>query len=497
MKKIRLFLLLALVVPTIVAAQSSTSGLQPCNEDPLSEAEGTLLNSSSTRPKVKWEDGGSAPAPGVRGELQKYFETELFGGTVRGWLVIGIVEALATTQGSTELKVLEAKSSMTVNGQAKSHFVAGKRVKFLEYDYSVAKKESIVEGGYRSEGTMVCGRKRGEWKRFAPNGKLIEVCSYNDEDQLDGPWTSFHESNGAKETVGSYKNGKKNGTWETYYPNGQIKTRRDHDDFGLEHPYRAWHANGNLEEEGNYNYKGLPTGEWKTYREDGTLFQVTMHEVKGQPGAVKGFKSYGEKGELRQEGYWDASKQLEGRHTSFYPNGGVERSATYSAGRLNGPYKAYHPNGKLSAEGYYLEGAKQGLWKEYYEDGKQKSEMEFKQEAANGPSKSWHANGQLAAKGGWHEGKKSGTWETFTENGTRLSLSNYQNGLMVGPFQFWHTNGTLAESGEYNAANKLHGNYAKYYDDGKLQEVGVYQDGQRVGKWTTRDAKGKKKVVKY
>jgi antitoxin component YwqK of YwqJK toxin-antitoxin module len=500
MQKLPFLLFLAVMwgAAITVAAQSTATGLQRCSEEPSAEIEGTLANSSSTRPKMKVAAGSEAPRPGDRGELQKYFETELFGGTVKGWLVIGLVEALATSQGVTEFKVLEAKSTMTVNGQAKSHFVAGKRVKFLEYAYSEERHEVSMDGGYRSEGPMMCGRRVGEWKKFAPNGNLIELYRYDEEGKFTGVYNSFYEDNGAKEIVGKFVSGNKHGLWECFYEDGQYKYSKTYDMGIMVGPYREWHPNGKLQEEGNLDSKGARIGEWNTYRENGLIFQRMNHGVKGASGTLIHFKSYGEAGELRQEGYLDETRLLQGPHTSYYNHGGIERVAHYEGGKLKGPYKAYHLNGNVSVEGAYGEGAvKKGSWKEYYENGKQQSEIEFRGETGPDIWKYWHSNGNLIESGYYLDGKKTGIWQTYATDGTPQTLHHYSNGKLSGPFSVWHPDGTLAEKGEYNGAGGFEGNYASYFPDGKLKEGGMYQNGKRIGKWVTRDEEGKKKVVRY
>lgn len=479
-------LLFALLLPLTVAAQSIDDLVQ-CSREAISEAEGEIVNSFDSRHRVKWENGKDAPQVGVRGELVYYFENNVFGAKLSGWNLIGVVEALSTTQGITEFRVLKA------NG----FFRLDKEIKFVAYTYEAEEFVTIMEEGYRSEGRSVCGWRRGEWKKFASNGKLVEVSNYDKNGNLDGPWQSFYKDTGAKEILGTYDRGRQVGTWETFFENGQLKSSKDHFVMGSKYPRKEWYPNGQLKLEGANDHKGKPIGEWKSYRDDGKLVQRITYGISGQEGAVSGFKTYRESGLLEEEGYWNESKQLQGELTAYYSDGSVARRAHYEAGKLNGAYKSFHANGKPSAEGTYLADTKQGLWKEYYDDGKQRSEIEFNRDTPVGVWIFWHPTGKLGERGTYEAGKKTGKWENFLLDGSALSVHHYVQDVLQGPYQFFHRDGSLAESGEYNAAGNLHGNYARYYPDGKLQAGGLYQDGQRAGKWVTRDEKGRKRVVKY
>jgi antitoxin component YwqK of YwqJK toxin-antitoxin module len=478
-------LLFALLLPITVAAQSSDDLVQ-CSREAISEAEGSIIYSSGSSYTVKWDNMKYAPQAGARGQLTYYFETKVLGGKLSGRNLIGVVEALSTTQGVTEFRVLKH------NG----FFRTDKKINFEEHIYAKEESVTTVEDGYRSEGRSICGQRRGEWRKFAPNGKLVEVSNHDKNGNLDGPWQSFYKDSGTKETVGTYDRGWQIGTWETFLENGQLKSSKDHFVMGSKYPRKEWYPNGQLKLEGANDHKGKPIGEWKTYREDGKLVQRITYGISGQEGAVAGFKTYRESGILEEEGYWNESKQAQGELTVYYSDGSVARRAHYDAGKLNGPYKSFYANGRPASEGDYLAGAKQGLWKEYDADGKQRSEIQYDKDIYSGVWKSWHPNGAVAETGTYSEGKKSLAWQAYSLNGKLLSLHNYDGGTLSGVFQKWNEDGTISETGSY-ANDKLHGTFTSYFPDGKVKEAGLYENGQRVGKWVTRNEKGKKKVVKY
>ena len=63
-------LLLALWLPVSLFAQSETPGSVKCSKDPVREIEGTLVNASSTKPKMTLAPGEVSPKQYDRGELR-------------------------------------------------------------------------------------------------------------------------------------------------------------------------------------------------------------------------------------------------------------------------------------------------------------------------------------------------------------------------------------------------------------------------------------------
>ena len=92
-----------------------------------------------------------------------------------GWLTIGQVEVLSVKGSVVKFKVLEKKSEMTVNGQPKNHFEAGRHVKFECFEYGEVLYDSAVwesTGKLRYKGRVICGKKTGEWVSYFENGQL-------------------------------------------------------------------------------------------------------------------------------------------------------------------------------------------------------------------------------------------------------------------------------------------------------------------------------------
>ncbi|HEX2898984.1 MAG TPA: hypothetical protein VHS96_04615, partial [Bacteroidia bacterium] len=464
-----------------------------------------------TKPKMTLARGEVSPNQFDRGELQKYFETELFGGKASGWLVIAEVEVLASNNGVVDFKVLKVKSELTVNGQPKSHFVAGKRVKFVEFEYA---KETIQRNsgyGGTEEGPAVCGKKVGTWTRYYPDKKVHEIIRYDQDGIKNGLYEAFYERNGARKLLGDYVKNEQSGEWKQYFENGELKIRENYvtgKNVGL---YQEWHPNGKLKAEGNFDRYGRWTGEWKVYREDGTISRQMVFGETDYPKATATFKEFDEQGKLKGDGYLNAKSEMQGPCSTYYDTGRIASIAVYESGVKWGKYASFFPNGNLHEGGIYVKDSlKAGIWKVYYEDGKQHSEIAYCEDAPQRPGitycetthcgvwKVWHPNGNLEQDGEFTaSGKMKGIWRTYAENGTPLSTYSYIEGKLEGQYRKWYADGKLAEYGEYNGNEDLTGDFASFYPNGRLKEGGAYVNGERTGKWVTRDATGKKRIVKY
>jgi hypothetical protein len=69
-------------------------------------------------------------------------------------------------------------------------------------------------------GTMINGKKQGEWKWFFENGKLSLSGKYLADKEV-GEWKWFH-TNGIAFAVGYFANGKPIGNWKRYNKNGKL-----------------------------------------------------------------------------------------------------------------------------------------------------------------------------------------------------------------------------------------------------------------------------------
>ncbi len=82
---------------------------------------------------------GTDPQNGTIADMSKYFEEKMGSMSMSGWLGVAKIEFIPTTHQNTDIKILEEKSEITVNGEKVDHFKVGKRVK-LEWPAKVEEK---------------------------------------------------------------------------------------------------------------------------------------------------------------------------------------------------------------------------------------------------------------------------------------------------------------------------------------------------------------------
>ncbi len=418
---------------------------EPCDEANY-EVEGIFANSSSTAPVVKNVES-TGISIGDKGELSKYFEESLFGGTVNGWIVIGTAQVTAVKGSEITFKVLEKKSQVTINGQEKSHFVAGKIIKFSQYNYKTPTKKTYYwDDGkkIKAEGNKICSNKVGLWSYYYQNGSLSGTETYDDNGLLNGPFSDYYESGKIKEK-GNAKGDHTDGPFEKYFENGQVELKGGFKEDKKHGIFQAFYASGKKYYETEFN-SDIRIGAYNEWSENGHPIESGSFNNSGQKHGI--WKFYNANGSIEREG--NVSNDVEDGVWKYYDENGVlTHESTYKNGEVTGPYKGYYPSGKILNEGMLVDNNEVGEWKTYFE------------------------NGQLKAQ------------------------DNYNAGIFVGPYKVWYENGQLKQEGTYNEAGKVDGPIVMFYENGKPLAKGQYLNGNKTGKWFEWDEKGKKKVVKY
>lgn len=424
----------------LVWAQKETCG------EPNFTVEGVFANSSSSAPILK-NVSTNEISVGDKGELSKYFEETMFGGVVNGWIDIGTVQVTAVKSNEITFKVLAKKSEVTINGQEKSHFVAGKKIKFSQYSYKVPTIKTYYWSDNKTkkaEGLKICENKTGEWKYYFENGKLSGTEVYDDNGVLNGMSTDYYESGGLKEKL-PYVNDKANGEFERYYESGKLEVKGYFKDDLKEGKFISYYENGHTSLETEFK-KGVRIGNYKAWNENGNLSETGHFADDGTKDGIWTF--YREDGSIERSG--QVSNDVENGIWKYYNESGIlDHEATYTNGAVSGPYTNYYPNGQILSEGIVIDNYEEGEWKTYYESGAIKN------------------------------------------------IASYKKGKFIGSYKIWYENGQLKEEGSYNDEGNLNGSIAMYYENGKPMLKGQYVDGKEAGKWFQWDEKGKKKVVKY
>lgn len=186
------------------------------------------------------------------------------------------------------------------------------------------------------------------------------------------------------------------------------------------------------------------------------------------------------------------NKPFTGVCVSYFPNGKLERKASFSNGKDNDTAYVYYESGDIQAFIIHVDGVEHGTWGYWYDNG-----------ADN------HSEQQVAWGNTYNMGQKIGTWYFFNENGDTTKVLKYENDMLHGECRYFYENGSIKKSVFYKN-NKMDGKFITYYDneehtvktektykndkaDGKAQsyyEGGAlkseteYNNGNKTGKWT-------------
>ena len=156
-----------------------------------------------------------------------------------------------------------------------------------------------------------------------------------------------------------------NGKYQKWYPDGKLLEVRQYKNEERHGLCITYYRNGNKKEVTPY-VNGLMHGTRIFYRLDGTVVETVqyyMGNIHGQHiqrnpnGSISSIRGY-------------RMGNAEGEWITNYPNGKVCLQRTYNDNRLNGNYMHWYPNGVLKEEGAFLEGERHGEQFEYTQTGK-------------------------------------------------------------------------------------------------------------------------------
>lgn len=116
-------------------------------------------------------------------------------------------------------------------------------------------------------------------------------------------------------------------------------------------------------------------------------------------------KTLYENGNFKLTGFFSPDTIMQGKWTSYYPNGKVESIINYSNGLKDGYCKSFHDNGQLWTVIRYSKGKTMDIVSNY------------------------DRNGKLQRKGNLKNGY--GTIIIYDENGDKKNIERYENGKLV------------------------------------------------------------------
>jgi hypothetical protein len=87
--------------------------------------------------------------------------------------------------------------------------------------------------------------------------------------------------------------------------------------------------------------------------------------------------------------------------------------------------------------------------------------------------------------------RRHGQHTYYYDDGKKQSSGEYEDDKKVGVWSFWHPNGQKSKEGKY-VDGFAEGKWTLWYENGKVRSEGNYEHSRQVGEWTIYDASGKK-----
>jgi len=322
--------------------------------------------------------------------------------------------------------------------------------------------------------------------------------------------TYYYES-GEKMSEGIMNYGRLEGKWTYWYENGQIQTVGNYIKDKEDSIWIYYSLNNIVLSEGNFK-KGMKDGKWDFYYDDGSISHTgiykddrvdekwnyyyqngnVMQEMNYIRDHLNGeWTSWYEEGSLHEKGFLKEDLKV-GEWTIYHLNGTINEELIYNNDTVNirniwdesgkqivtngnGEYISYFDNEIVSTKGKIINGKPKGLWITRYEDGKKKEEQIFENNTSK-VMKFWTQEGTLSVKDG------NGKYYLFFENGRVQLEGNYQDGLREGEWRSFYENADDLEKNIYKHG-KLNGLYEAWYENGVLQVSGNFINDKREGEW--------------
>jgi hypothetical protein len=136
----------------------------------------------------------------------------------------------------------------------------------------------------------------------------------------------------------------------------------------------------------------------------------------------------------------DGSLVLDGKYSSYHPDGSRESVGRYRAGRRQGSWRFLHPGGDPKrAEGNFKDGWRDGDWKAWTPNGK----FDPLESGTYRVLRVHQPDGTLRAEGETLRGVPHGRWELHWASGAPMAGGELRRGRMQGVWLFRHADGTL------------------------------------------------------
>lgn len=331
-----------------------------------------------------------------------------------------------------------------------------------DYSFDIKHKSEEINSNYILTGTVSRwddNEKKTSSKDYNESylytkykSEIFRIDESSSESDQESEITTYH-TNGKAKSFGTELNGKLDGRYEEYSDRGELIQESKYFRGSIDGKYRTYYPSGSPKEKGVF-INGQKKGVWITWHENKQIKEKLIYE----------------------------NGELHGKYVSFHDNGESHEVGTYEYGKKIGEWLAYHPNQKEKYTENYSKGLLTGRRTEWYENGKVKEKSSFKNGLTNGKYLTYHDNGQKLEEGIYSKGSKSGVWKEYYDN-TKLKESAVYLARTTDDDSLktsWQTNDSV-----YYDDHMRHGEWNRYYLDGTVAEVGVFEKGKLVGTYNS------------
>jgi antitoxin component YwqK of YwqJK toxin-antitoxin module len=187
-------------------------------------------------------------------------------------------------------------------------------------------------------------------------------------------------------------------------------------------------------------------------------------------------------------GSYNQFNLLDGKYQEFYNEGEIKASGTYSNGKKIGKWTYYHQNSNVEQSGNYLKDKPNGEWKWFYENGSVLRIEVYNMGLREGPYFEFDLNGDTLIGGQFSDGEPIGEW--LIRDNDILSKGVFKDGKQYDIWKsFYYPSLKLCSSVSYIDGLE-NGKYIKKAENGNIIETGLYNNGNKEGKWTYYDTYG-------
>jgi antitoxin component YwqK of YwqJK toxin-antitoxin module len=330
----------------------------------------------------------------------------------------------------------------------------------------------------------------------------ISAVAQESEAVKDG-YQIFKYPNGSVSSEGMFKNGKPEGFWKTYYVTGIKRSEGKYSNFKLDSIWIFFDQAGDTLEKISYLFD----------KKNGYYFKYKKDISEG---------SYIWSKELYAGG------RKEGTGYFYFPDGRIQQTISYNAGKREGLSKEYDKDGNVITLMEYSndflvsrvkinrtdpDGLKQGQWMDFYPNGSKKSEKTYRDDQLHGYYKEYDARGILVLTMLYDNGaivKSNVEDQPDIEIVNRYDSDNkliysgpFRNNVPVGVHReygkdgmvtnafIYNDNGLMLSEGIVDDAGRYNGKWKDLYPDGKVLAEGTYSDNRRTGLWKFYSQSGK------